>query len=57
LQAPGWGNVKNFRYAFKIRDKTQPKDWLLAEDLTMLPAKKDLGTTPLEALRIKITGK
>lgn len=50
-------NVSEFKYAFKIRDKTQPKDWLLAEDLTMLPAQEDIGVTPLEALRIKITGK
>jgi len=57
LQVPGWKNVREFRYAFKIRDKENPKDWSIAEDLTHIPAERDLGTTPLEALRIKITGK
>ncbi len=53
----GWKNVTEFQYAFKIRDKTQPKDWLVAEDLTMIPPERELGTMPLEALRKRLTGK
>ena len=38
-------NFTEFEYAFKIRDKTKPKDWAVAEHLTLLPSEKDMGTT------------
>ena len=57
LQAPGMKNVTEFFYAFKIRDKKNPKDWYLSEDLTLLPAEKDIGVSFLEKVRIRLTGK
>ena len=57
LQAPGMKNVSEFSYAFKIRDKKNPKDWYLSEDLTILPAEKDIGVSFLEKVRIRLTGK
>ena len=50
-------NVSEFSYAFKIRDKKNPKDWYLSEDLTILPAEGDIGVSFLEKVRIRLTGK
>lgn len=57
LQAPGMKSVSEFFYAFKIRDKRNPKEWYVAEDLTTLPAEKDIGVSFLERVRIRLTGK
>lgn len=45
-----------FDYAFKIRDKSNPKDWIAAENLTILPAEKDLGSSFLEDLAARFRG-
>ena len=50
-------NVSDFSYAFKIRDKRNPKDWYQPDDLTMLPEQKDIGVSFLERVRIRLTGK
>lgn len=57
MQAPGMKNVSEFSYAFKIRDKKNPKEWYLPENLTVLPAEKDIGVSFLESVRIRLTGK
>ncbi|KAG2454793.1 hypothetical protein HYH02_000628 [Chlamydomonas schloesseri] len=41
----------DFQYAFKIRDKANPKDWTKPEDLTVFPAPEELGETGLEQLK------
>ncbi|KAG2495299.1 hypothetical protein HYH03_006571 [Edaphochlamys debaryana] len=41
----------DFQYAFKIRDKANPKDWTKAEDLTVFPSPEELGATGIEQLK------
>lgn len=45
-----------FEYAFKIRDKSTPADWMQPENLTVLPKEEDLGSNFLESLRERFTG-
>ncbi|GIL77116.1 hypothetical protein Vretifemale_6672, partial [Volvox reticuliferus] len=44
---PQFANVasKDFQYAFKIRDKSVPKDWLKPENLTLFPPPEELEGT------------
>ncbi|GAX80645.1 hypothetical protein CEUSTIGMA_g8080.t1 [Chlamydomonas eustigma] len=41
----------NFQYAFKIRDKTQPRDWYKSEGLTMFPPEEQLKGTALDEVK------
>lgn len=41
---------KEFEFAFKVRDKTQPKEWYKAANLTMCPKESALAQTPIDAL-------
>eukprot|EP01025_Chloroclados_australasicus_P038469 TRINITY_DN3964_c0_g1_i1.p2 TRINITY_DN3964_c0_g1~~TRINITY_DN3964_c0_g1_i1.p2 ORF type:complete len:227 (-),score=19.06 TRINITY_DN3964_c0_g1_i1:143-754(-) len=45
-----------FQFGFKIRDKTNPKEWYLAQGLTIIPPKEELGKAPLQALVERFTG-
>ena len=49
-------NMTEFQYAFKIRDKTDPKNWYQADNLTILPPENKLGKSFLEKVRDKIRG-
>ncbi|EFJ45518.1 hypothetical protein VOLCADRAFT_121174 [Volvox carteri f. nagariensis] len=42
---------KDFEYAFKIRDKSVPKDWLKPENLTICPPPEDLAGTGVAQLK------
>lgn len=42
---------KDFEYAFKIRDKTEPKDWSKADNLINFPPESELGATGVDQLR------
>jgi hypothetical protein len=50
---PGLENVaaKDFEFAFKIRDKSNPKDWAKPDRLTVLPAEDELADNPLDRFR------
>ncbi|GFR42109.1 hypothetical protein Agub_g2952 [Astrephomene gubernaculifera] len=50
---PNFANVpsSDFEYAFKIRDKANPKDWVKAEGLTVLPPEEELGATGFDQLK------
>ena len=56
LQAPPMKNLTDFEYAFKIRDKTDPKSWYQADNLTQLPPEDKLGSSFLEQIRDRIKG-
>lgn len=45
---PDMRTARSLEYGFKIRDKASPKDWYVANDITALPAKKQLQGTPLD---------
>lgn len=42
---------KDFEYAFKIRDKSEPKDWLKTDDVIVFPPEEELESTGLDQLR------
>ncbi|GLI59560.1 hypothetical protein VaNZ11_001466, partial [Volvox africanus] len=50
---PQFANVtsKDFQYAFKIRDKSVPKDWLKPDNLTMCPPPEELEGTGFAQLQ------
>ncbi|KXZ43379.1 hypothetical protein GPECTOR_92g602 [Gonium pectorale] len=52
-EIPIFANVPSneFEYAFKIRDKSVPKDWLKAENLTMIPPQSEVGSTGLDQVK------
>jgi hypothetical protein len=41
----------DFEFAFKIRDKANPKDWAKPEGLTVLPSEADAAQQPLDRLK------
>ncbi|KAG1675416.1 hypothetical protein FOA52_012335 [Chlamydomonas sp. UWO 241] len=50
---PNLRNVpsSNFQYAFKIRDKSVPKDWYKSDGITIFPAESQLNRTALDDLK------
>jgi hypothetical protein len=48
-QLPMFKDTKEFEYAFKIRDKENPKTWYqITDDMVVLPAEADIEATPVE---------
>ena len=43
-------NFSDFEYGFKIRDKTRPKDWYFAENITIIPPEDQLRGTVVDQL-------
>ncbi|KAF5831632.1 hypothetical protein DUNSADRAFT_12792 [Dunaliella salina] len=41
---------KNFQYAFKIRDKSNPQSWIKADKITVFPPEEVMGGTAQEQL-------
>jgi len=41
---------KNFQYAFKIRDKSNPQAWIKADKVTVFPPEEVMGGTAQEQL-------
>ncbi|KAK9818246.1 hypothetical protein WJX72_009453 [[Myrmecia] bisecta] len=56
-QFPPLKNATEFEYGFKVRDKSNPKNWYVAEDITIFPAKEELGTTVVDNVRSFFQGK
>jgi hypothetical protein len=50
---PGLENVpaKDFEFAFKIRDKSVPKDWAKPDRLTVFPPEEALADSPIDRFR------
>lgn len=55
-QFPMMKNATAFEYGFKIRDKTRPNAWYVAEDIMMIPPEGELPKPPVEELKEKATG-
>lgn len=45
---PPFKETKEFEFAFKIRDRTNPKEWYLPKNLYELPPEMELEKTPAE---------
>lgn len=45
---PQFRATKQFEFAFKVRDKSKPKEWLIATNLHVLPPEEELDKTPAE---------
>lgn len=43
-------NFSDFEYGFKIRDKTRPKDWYFAENITIIPPEAELRGTVVDQI-------
>lgn len=43
--------VTNFEFAFKIRDKSKPNEYIKAEGLTIIPKESELTEMPLDRLK------
>lgn len=48
-QFPMFKAAKEFEFAFKVRDKENPKDWYkITDDLTVIPPEDEVEATPVE---------
>ena len=36
------------------RDKENPKNWYVAKDITLIPPIKEIGSTPLDNIRVRV---
>ncbi|PSC75201.1 Metalloendopeptidase family-saccharolysin & thimet oligopeptidase (ISS) [Micractinium conductrix] len=48
---PPFKETKEFEFAFKIRDRTNPKEWYLPKNLMEIPPEEDLEKAPLENVK------
>ena len=48
---PMMKNFSEFEYGFKVRDKTRPKDWYFAENITVIPPEEKLRGTALDQVK------
>eukprot|EP00669_Euglena_mutabilis_P004831 TRINITY_DN16194_c0_g1_i1.p2 TRINITY_DN16194_c0_g1~~TRINITY_DN16194_c0_g1_i1.p2 ORF type:complete len:237 (+),score=76.59 TRINITY_DN16194_c0_g1_i1:101-712(+) len=55
-KVPGLGAVKEFEYGFKVRDKKDPEAWMDDTDVTLIPPKDSLPTTPLNTIAEGVRG-
>jgi len=52
-QYPPMANAKEFEYGFKIRNKDNPKNWYIAENIMLIPPEGELPKPPIENLQEK----
>lgn len=54
-QMPALKAFSDFDYGFKIRDKTNPKNWYIADKTVMLiPPEEELGKAPIDQAKEKL---
>lgn len=48
---PPFKETKEFQFAFKIRDRTDPKSWYVPKNLMEIPEEAELEKTPVESVK------
>jgi hypothetical protein len=48
---PGYKDMKEFEYGFKIRDKEKPGSWLLTDGIYELPPESEIPKGPLAGVK------
>jgi hypothetical protein len=49
---PPFKETREFQFAFKIRDRSDPKSWFVAKDLMDIPPESELEKTPAENVKV-----